>query len=112
MLSEIEEYIEELAQSWSEVYKKSITTYLLLSILEKSEMWSKQIHEELSALSFGKLALDGKSLHRTLRRLEKQSLVTYRLESGDKTGAKRKIYSITPEGSHLLRTIKNKYLIA
>lgn len=111
MLSENEEYINELSLSWFEVYKKSISTYIILTILNKESMWSKQIKGSISKLSYNKLDMDDKSLYRALRRLEKQGLITHSTEKGQKTGLSRNIYSISGDGRLFLKKIREDYLI-
>jgi DNA-binding PadR family transcriptional regulator len=111
MQSEIEEYLDELSLSWWQNYKKSISSYIILSTLEERDLWSKQIHARIFEMTKSKLSLDDKSLHRAMRRLESQGLVSHSNDRGNKTGAKRKIYSVTESGRTLLNLIREKYLI-
>jgi DNA-binding PadR family transcriptional regulator len=110
MQNELEEYLDELAYSWSETFKKSMVTYVVLSILAKNNLWSKEIHEAISSVTSSKISLDEKSLHRTLRRLEKYGLISHKKIDGQKTGAERKVYSITEDGKSFLDLINNNYL--
>ncbi len=111
MSSELEEYIEELSLNWFEVYKKSLSTYLLLNLLETHSLWSKPIRQKLEEISLSRLVMDDKSLYRALRRLEKQGLITHTTDIGQKTGLKRKIFCISDEGRLLLKNIRANYLI-
>lgn len=110
MQKELEEYLNELAYSWSETYKKSMVTYVVLSVLTNNNLWSREIHEEINSATNSKISLDEKSLHRVLRRLEKNGLINHKKRDGKKTGAERKVYSITEDGKSFLDLINNNYL--
>jgi DNA-binding PadR family transcriptional regulator len=110
MHGELEEYLNELAYNWSETFKKSMATYVILSILAKESSWSKEIHKAIKSVTNSKLSLDEKSLHRSLRRLEKYGLINHEKRGGKKTGAERKVYSITEDGQKFLDLINKNYL--
>lgn len=111
MQSESEEYIEELVISWRQVYKKSITSILILKSLENQPKWSQQIHQQLELMSGSKLSLDQRSLHRALRRLNSSGLIELEKKSGEKREAKHKFYKITEDGRDLLNLILDKYWV-
>lgn len=86
-----------------------MVTYVVLSILAKNNLWSKEIHEAISSVTSSKISLDEKSLHRTLRRLEKYGLISHKKIDGQKTGAKRRVYFIAHAGEKFINIINDKY---
>ncbi len=107
---EHEEYLDELARSWHQTYKKSVTSLLILVSLRQKPLWSKEIMRAIAKKTDGQIELDEKSLHRALRRLLAQDLVVHTTDEGHKTGALRKVYSLTPLGKNYLTRIRRLHL--
>ncbi|QRZ61724.1 PadR family transcriptional regulator [Rothia sp. ZJ932] len=98
------EWVEELAASWAEVYKKSVTTLVLLRIVKT--------HGPISAsdiqLKFEQhtgWTITERGLYRTLKRLSSSDLLAVTPASVPGTGAKRKDFTLTPAGQLYLERI-------
>lgn len=100
------EYVEELNDSWLNMFKKSTLIYLVLDSISKKDNWSEEILNRIARVT--KWDISPKSIYRTLNRLEKQGLITHELAEGHKTGAKKKLFVLTPEGEAVLGFIKNE----
>lgn len=96
------EYETAVFDKWLEIYKRSATTRLLLEAISDKPRYSGEIHEYINKSIGGKWSINEKSMHRTLRRLDKLDLVSFNQESTAKTGLKKKVYSITPSGKAIL----------
>jgi DNA-binding PadR family transcriptional regulator len=95
----------DLAQTWHQNHKKSLATVFILLSLTSSPKWSKEIADFIFKQTNWQITLDQKSLHRALRRLESLSLISSTLQPAPKTGARRKIYSLTDQGTTFLNQI-------
>lgn len=98
------ELVDELVHSWLEVHKKSALSYLILRLLKAEKLWSKDIEMRLRELTGWKLT--EKSLYRTLRRMKQQGTIEFESVEAERTGATRKVYSLTPEGEEVLKQMK------
>lgn len=81
----------------------------ILTILAEYELYGLEIIEALEKGSGGKLKVGFGTLYPALRRLERKGFVETRW--GDETpeergGARRKYYTISPEGAEVLREIQ------
>ena len=105
-----QELVDEQAYSWTEMHKKSALSYLILAALQKQPMWSKEL-EKYIATTTG-WSISERALYRVLNRMHMQGSVEFTAESAERTGAERKVYAISPEGSALLAAMRSelKYL--
>lgn len=98
------EWVEELAGSWIEVYKKSATTLVLLRIIsQQGPIPAQEIHTVFEAETGWSITERG--LYRTLKRLASLSLLAITPVSVPGTGAKRKDFTVTPAGTLYLERI-------
>lgn len=101
------EWVEELAHSWVEVYKKSATTLALLRIVrEHGPVPAAGIAPRFAETTGW--TLTDRGLYRTLRRLADSGVL--RLEKVDvaRTGAKRQDFALTPVGLAYLQRIERE----
>lgn len=112
MITAEQELVEEQAHAWVENHKKSALSYLILEALSTRSMWSKDIEKWVTSKSGWDISERG--FYRVLSRMQKQGSIEYAVVSAERTGADRKEYSLTPEGSALLETIRDelKYIKA
>ena len=112
MSDEQTEFIDEQVYSWLEVHKKSALSYVILSALSKREMWSQELTEWI----FNKTgwSVTEKGLHRLLRRMQQADTIDFKQIAAKRTGAKRKVFCITPNGKLVLGKIQEQlqYLTA
>jgi DNA-binding PadR family transcriptional regulator len=101
-----QELVDELAFSWLEMHKKSALTYLVLVALSSRALWAKGLEAWIAEKSGW--SIHERALYRILQRLEKQGVIIYKAEAAERTGADRKVYTITAEGEELLASIKNE----
>lgn len=101
------EWAAELARSWTEVYKKSITTLMLLRIVGA--------HGPLSAARIAPLYTEAtgwtiteRGLYRTLRRLAETGALRIQKADVARTGAKRQDFELTPLGAAQLELIERE----
>ncbi len=105
MRSETEEWLDELVRSWTEVYKKSVTTLVLMrAVADLAPAPATVVGERLTADTGW--ALTDRGLYRTLRRLTTMSLLRVEEVAVARTGAKRKDYSLTSLGEAYLARIE------
>jgi DNA-binding PadR family transcriptional regulator len=103
--SETEEWLDELVRSWTEVYKKSLTTLVLMRcIAELAPASANMVGERLTRETGWQLT--EQALYRTLRRLTASGLLSVKEVPVARTGAKRKYYSLTSLGSAYLARIE------
>ena len=103
MDSSTQELVDELAYSWLEMHKKSALTHLVLTALSKQELWARDL--EIWIRDNTGWSVHERALYRMLRRLEQQGVIVFRLETVERSGAERKIYTLTSTGKELLRLI-------
>lgn len=101
------EWVEELARSWVEVYKKSATTLALLRIIRRDGPIAAAGIAPLFAEATG-WALTDRGLYRTLRRLADSGVLDSRKVEVARTGAKRQDFSLTPVGLAYLERIERE----
>ena len=95
------EYVDELLVAWEEVHKRGLLTLWILLALEDGPKHMDEIREFIAQTTNGALSADDKSIYRALRRYYDTELVDYTLAPGK--GPDRKVYSLAPVGSRLLR---------
>ncbi len=111
MKGESEEWLDELVRSWTEVYKKSLTTLELMRIVaELAPAPATDIGERFVQATGW--SLTDRSLYRTLRRLSSLGLLSADEVAIPRTGAKRKDYSLTILGRAYLKRIEDVALQA
>jgi PadR family transcriptional regulator PadR len=107
--SESEEWLDELVQRWTEVYKKSMTTLALLEVVEARGPIAAGLIGSALVESTG-WGLTERGLYRTLRRLTATGLLTASEVAVPRTGAMRKDYELTPLGARYLARIRGELL--
>lgn len=106
MNSSSQELVDELAFLWLEMHKKSALTYLVLTALSDQTLWAKELAAWITDKSGW--SIHERALYRILQRLEKQGVIMHTTKAAKRTGADRKIYTITPEGKELLAVLQNE----
>lgn len=102
--NESEEWLDELVFSWTEVYKKSMTTLVLLRVVdERGPIATDGIAAELQERTGWGLTERG--LYRTLRRLASSGLLATTAEAAARTGVKRKLFTLTGVGQQYLERL-------
>ena len=99
-----QELVDEQVYNWVEMHKKSALSFLVLLCLEKNTLWSKEIEECIHHRTGWNITERG--LYRVLHRLQKQGSIEFMATPAVRTGAERKMYTITAEGSALLESMK------
>ena len=93
-------YHKAVFEKWLNIYKRSISAYLVLKALEKQSLTVKQLKDFMQR--FG-LELDSNSVYRALRRLNAMDLIDFKTEQPPGTGLKRKIFYLTQDGKKVLK---------
>ena len=107
--TETDEWLDELVHSWTEVYKKSMTTLVLLRVIRtEGRASAEEIRPAFTQASGWELTERG--LYRTLRRLTSTGLLAVSEVSVPRTGAKRKDFELTKLGVRYLERIENQEL--
>lgn len=99
-----QDLVDEQAYSWTEIHKKSALSYVILTALQKHSMWSKELEKYITEITGW--SISERALYRVLNRMHKQGSIEFTAESAERTGADRKVYAISPEGSALLTAMK------
>lgn len=101
------EWVQELARSWVEVYKRSATTLALLRIVRE--------HGPIAAAGISRRfaettgwTLTDRGLYRTLRRLADSGVLESAKVEVARTGAKRQDFTLTPVGLLYLERIEGE----
>lgn len=107
--SEADEWLEELVYSWTEVYKKSMTTLMLLRVInELGPIAAEALGRELEQRTGWSLTERG--LYRTLRRLASAGLLLTAEEPAARTGVMRKLFTLSETGGAYLRRLNEAVL--
>lgn len=106
MTTHNQDLVDEQIYSWTEMHKKSALSYLILTALNSSQMWSKEIEQYIAKST--KWSISERALYRVLNRMHKQGSIEYSSTPAERTGADRKVYTITPEGNALLAAMKGE----
>lgn len=109
--SEVTEWVDELVSGWVEVHKKSMTTVVLLRIVDDhGPVAEGTIGAEFSARTGW--TLNERGLYRTLKRLAASDLLAVESVPVERTGLPRKDYRLTDLGEiylarleYVLRTV-------
>lgn len=104
-MSEADEWLDELVTGWVEVYKKSMTTLVLLRIVaDLAPVPAATIRAELAARTGWQLTERG--LYRTLKRLAGSDLLAVETIPVERTGRPRKDYALTGLGRDFLARLE------
>jgi DNA-binding PadR family transcriptional regulator len=103
-----QEILEEYLNSWVETHKKSALLFIILTLIAQSSepLWAKELHNKITKATNWEITERG--LYRSLQRMEKQGLLEYVKRNVPKTGADRKMYTITELGASLLGAISGE----
>lgn len=102
---EEQEWLDHRVDSWVETYKKSMLTPVTLSLVATHQP------AEISTIAEAVTAATGwqiteRGLYRTIKRLQDSDLLQSTAVDAPRTGAKRKLLSLTPLGASFLSEIK------
>ena len=97
----LDEFEQDLLDTWEEVYKRGLITLWILLALQESSKYSLPITKFINEHTNDSLKIEDQSLYRALRRLKKMRLVNY-IEKDAGQGRDRKVYSITESGQNVL----------
>ncbi len=95
----MERYFREL--------KRGSTKMIILSLLERKEMYGYQISKEVRKISGDYFRVPEGALYTALHSLEKEEYIEGRWEERD--GRQRKYYFITKRGRNLLKKAKKEW---
>ncbi len=112
---DLDEYEAKVLAGWEEIYKRGLLTMWLLLAVRDKPKYAAEIAEFVEDNTNGTMNSDDRSLYRALRRLAQLELVEGEMRPGNRTGADRKYYELTPAGRRVLeafldRHIRNIYL--
>ena len=107
--TESDEWLDELVDTWTEMYKKSMVTLAILREVGGAG-WAS-VDEVAAALdrSTG-WTLTERGLYRTMRRLASSGVVVTSEVDVPRTGAKRKQFELTDLGQRYLKRIEAERL--
>ncbi|WP_166828454.1 PadR family transcriptional regulator [Brevibacterium limosum] len=102
---EEQEWLDHRVDSWVETYKKSMLTPVALSLVATHQP------AEISTIAEAVTAATGwqiteRGLYRTIKRLQDSGLLVSAAVDAPRTGAKRKLLSLTPLGASYLSEIR------
>ena len=106
LTSEEREWLDHRVESWVETYKKSMLTPITLSLVATHQP------AEISTIAEAVTAATGwqiteRGLYRTIKRLQDSGFLQSTAVDAPRTGAKRKLLSLTALGASYLSGIKN-----
>lgn len=104
--SEDEEWLHDRVDSWVETYKKSMLTPVILTLVAQHETVEIPVIAEAIAASTGWHVTE-RGLYRTLKRLQDSGLLRSTAVDAPRTGAKRKVFSLTALGAGYLEGIRS-----
>lgn len=103
--TEADEWLDELVTSWVEVYKKSVTTLVLLRIIDDvGPVAASRIGSELTERTGW--SLTDRGLYRTLKRLVGMELLAVDSVAVPRTGLRRKDFDLTDLGRNYLARLE------
>ncbi|MFP3395909.1 helix-turn-helix transcriptional regulator [Brevibacterium sp. H602] len=99
------EWLDHRVDSWVETYKKSMLTPVTLSLVAKHQP------AEISTIAEAVTAATGwqiteRGLYRTIKRLQDSGFLQSTAVDAPRTGAKRKMLSLTPLGASFLSGVQ------
>lgn len=97
----------DLLTAWKSQLRKGAAELAVLSLLERRESYGLEI---LNALSSGSsFEVSEGSIYPLLKRLEKADKIISRWVEAEDGGARRKYYSLSPGGKHLLDLMRTEW---
>lgn len=108
MPNEQGDFASAIVERWIETHKKSMLTFVILTALNDTPMWSRQLSEWVKRTTGWRLTERG--LHRTLQRMANLELIQYKKTNSPKSGADRKVYQVTEFGVKIARSIQTEGL--
>lgn len=102
---ELDEWLEHKVSSWVETYKKAMLTPTVLAIVEAHETLTVQELNSRIEADMG-WQLTERGLYRTIKRLEDSEFLSVTSEEAPRTGAKRKVISLSALGSRMLAGVR------
>lgn len=107
--TETEEWLAELVDQWSAVYKKSMTSLVLLRIVrDHGPIGAAEVGAEFASQTDWSVTERG--LYRTLRRLTSNGLLEVTEVDAARTGVKRKEHELTELGTAYIHEIEQRLL--
>lgn len=105
LTSEEREWLDHRVESWVETHKKSMLTPIALSLVATHQP------AEISTIAEAVTAATGwqiteRGLYRTIKRLQDSGFLQSTAVDAPRTGAKRKLLSLTPLGANYLSGIR------
>ena len=102
------EWLDELESRWTDIYKKSVTTLLLLRVVkDRGTVTTTQIGEELERRSGWRIS--ERALYRTLQRLASSGFLRVTTSPVPRSGLQRNEFAITDFGQKYLARIESVY---
>lgn len=99
------EWLDHRVETWVETYKKSMLTPVTLSLVgEHQPAEVSTIAESVTAATGWQITERG--LYRTVKRLQDSGLLQSTAVAAPRTGAKRKLLTLTPLGASFLDGIR------
>jgi DNA-binding PadR family transcriptional regulator len=102
--------VDELLQTWEEVYKKGLLSFWILLFLHERPAYAYEAAAAVAELSQGTLTADENSLYRALNRFEGLGIVTSEKQPSA-VGPARRYYRLTEAGEELLRRFARRNLL-
>jgi DNA-binding PadR family transcriptional regulator len=99
------EWLDYRVDSWVETYKKSMLTPIALSLVAEHQPAEISTIAEAVAAATGWQVTE-RGLYRTIKRLQDSDLLQSEAVDAPRTGAKRKLLSLTPLGASYLAGIR------
>lgn len=106
---EEQEWLSDRIESWVETYKKAMLTPVILSLVGRHEPAEIPTIAEAIARTT-EWHITERGLYRTLKRLQDSGLLLSTNVDAPRTGAKRKVLSLTPLGAGYLEGITDSLI--
>lgn len=107
---DLDAYERKVLEGWEEIYKRGLLTMWLLLAVRDQPRYAAEIAEFVTTGSNGTMTVDDRSLYRAMRRLKQVDLVDGTDRPGERTGADRKYYQLTPTGRNVLEAFLDRHI--
>jgi DNA-binding PadR family transcriptional regulator len=107
---DLDAYERKVLEGWEEIYKRGLLTMWLLLAVRDQTRYAAEIAEFVTSRSNGTMTVDDRSLYRAMRRLKQVDLVGVTDRPGERTGADRKYYELTPTGRNVLEAFLDRHV--
>lgn len=105
---ESDEWLDELIRRWNEMFKKSMTSLVLLRLIgDRDDVEVADLQTRLTATTGWTLTERG--LYRALQRLAADGLLAVHPVPAPRTGAKRNTFRLTPLGMEFIAAIAHQH---